>query len=185
MTAQRPEVVYLSNCRYALCGVNGIGLFDPREEGFDPVALSSACWRGFVSTYRVRRGVLYLDCVGIGLDPESWETGSSAPELFGAKASKDDDRGFAVFEDLEHEVGFTGGLLLGRGFIEELYVHMGFHPAYKFRDVVELRFEDGQLVERLDRSEQMEALRNERGRGEWDGSKSLPEWIDDCFRLDY
>ena len=177
--------MYLGNRRYNLCGVNGEGLFDPRDEGFEPVAPHTACWRGFVSTYRVKRGVLFLDTAGIGVERELLEHGVPGPELFGVKASKDGDGGFAVFENLEHEVGFSCGLLLGRGFIEELYVHMGFHPAYKFRDVVELKFEDGKLVDRLDRSVEMEALRNEMGRGEWDGSKSLPEWIDDCFRLDY
>jgi hypothetical protein len=62
-------------------------------------------------------------------------------------------RGFDVeWRDLDHPVPFSGGLLVGDGFIEDLYVHMGFHPAWKFTHVRELIFDAGQLKElrRLD-----------------------------------
>lgn len=52
-------------------------------------------------------------------------------------------------------IPFSSGLLLGDGFIRELYVHMGFHPAWKFERVVELIFEGGQLTRSHDRSEQL------------------------------
>lgn len=46
------------------------------------------------------------------------------------------------------DVPLSGGLLLGEGFIQELYVHMGFHPAWKYLHVIELIFEGGQLHKR-------------------------------------
>ena len=44
---------------------------------------------------------------------------------------------------------------LADGFIQNLYVHMGFHPAWKYREVHELLFEDGRLLHAQDRSAAM------------------------------
>lgn len=56
-------------------------------------------------------------------------------------------------------------MLLGRGFIRELYVHMGFDPAWKYEEVHELLFREGALTEAADRSAGMAALR-EKMRGD-------------------
>ncbi len=58
---------------------------------------------------------------------------------------------------------FTGGLLLADGFIQQLYVHMGFHPAWEFESVVELLIESGNVVAALDRSAAMKELRDRLG----------------------
>jgi hypothetical protein len=52
-------------------------------------------------------------------------------------------------------------LLLARGFIDNLYVHMGFHSAWKYEAVVELVFDTGVLTGEFDRSRQMAELRRE------------------------
>ena len=54
---------------------------------------------------------------------------------------------------------YTGGLLIADGFIQDLYVHMGFHPAWKYTNVVELVFETGVLQNEFDRSERMAEIR--------------------------
>jgi hypothetical protein len=41
------------------------------------------------------------------------------------------------------------------GFIAELYVHMGHHPAWKYTQVLELIFDDGCVAALNDRSELM------------------------------
>jgi hypothetical protein len=52
-------------------------------------------------------------------------------------------------------VPFSGGLLLGQGFIRTTYVHMGFHPAWKFEKVAELLLEHGGVTSTLDRSAEL------------------------------
>jgi len=87
-------------------------------------------------------------------------------------------------------VPFSGGLLLGHDFIQELYVHMGFHPAWKFRQVHEVLFENGQVVKAADRSAEMAEFRamvanrpleptNVENRVE------IERWVERCFSLDY
>jgi hypothetical protein len=79
-------------------------------------------------------------------------------------------------------------LLIADDFIQSLYVHMGFHPAWKYRTVLELAFEGGQEVAVHDMSAQMEALRNEHAgvplRPEAGDSK-LDDWINQSFLRDH
>ena len=68
---------------------------------------------------------MLLDSLAVCLD-------DPAPVLFGVSAQRDNGSYAifdAVYERIGHEIGYTGGLLLADGFIQELYVHMGFHPA--------------------------------------------------------
>ena len=120
------------------------------------LASCSACWRGFVCSYLVEGPRLLLDSLEMSLD-------GPAPKLFGVrpKPLKGDFTIFdAVYEGLGHRVPFSGGLLLADDFIDELYVHMGFHPAWKYREVHELVFLDGDLVLEADRSEQIAEFRD-------------------------
>jgi len=180
MAAQIPETVILDGRPYDLCGVKGENLlFDPRNHGVTPISLTSDCWRGYMSTYLVVDGTLYLDEIEIGLDPRD-PTGRDhllLSELFGnLKMNGSSTPGH--YENLEYPITFTGGLLLGRGFINETYVHMGFHPAYGFRHVVELALNEGQVVSGVDRSREMEEVRKKMAYGDWNDTHSLPRWVE-------
>ena len=65
------------------------------------------------------------------------------------------------YKGLKYHLEYTGGLLLADGFIAALYVHMGFHPAWKYRHVLELIFANGVLKQEFDRSERMAELRQQ------------------------
>jgi hypothetical protein len=82
-------------------------------------------------------------------------------------------------------------MLIAADFIQELYVHMGFHPAWKYRSVFEMIFSEGHLTEWHDVSEQIAAIRDrmQDRPGGPDGSphsrQEIDEWIAGTFRLDY
>lgn len=159
MTAQISDSVRYRGKKYSIAGRNGGDLFDPADHGLKPVGRCTACWRGFVSAYAVDDGRLLLDTLSIYLN-------EPAPPLFGVPPRPDQGkfrRFDAIYEGLAHRVPYTGGLLLAARFIEELYVHMGFHPAWKYREVHELVFRDGALVQESDRSTQMAEFRGELG----------------------
>jgi hypothetical protein len=150
MTAQFSDPIEYRGQSYSIAGRNGTGLFEPTEYGMKPVGRCSACWHGFVCTYIVAGQRLLLDQLAICLD-------QSAPTLFGVEPRPDEGkiRLFdVVYEALRHPVPYSGGLLLARGFIDELYVHMGFHPAWKYREVHEVVFHNGEVVHETDRAEQ-------------------------------
>jgi hypothetical protein len=152
------------------------------------VALHTACWRGYICHYGVRSGHLQLLHLTVGMEsPFAPEAGAGpAPPVFGSEPATDE--GAATYRPTNAVVPFTGGLLLGDGFIEELYVHMGFHPAWKFERVVELIFEDGRLVRSHDRSAQLAEIRHRIQAGEMgdpDRPGELLAWIPRTFELDY
>jgi len=165
----------------SLAGVKGEGLFDPTDHGLKPVMISTACWRGFVCTYEVVEVRLRLRDLEIGLDDDQVELCGRRPqrERFGGQR----------FTELAHPVPFTGGLLLADGFIQELYVHMGFHPAWKFEVVHELIFADGELTSAADRSREIAQLRQEiahRSLGPEGGDRqTIQAWVERTFQRDY
>ena len=178
VTAQASDSVTYAGSVYQLAGVTGEGLFDPFAHGLDLVATTTANWRGYVAHYAVvgDRFVLEgLTDVGIrgAIDEDAMR--ELAPDLAGAAATW---KPGVVYEDIDLPIAFTGRLLLGRGFLRDLYVHMGFHPAWKFEHVWELVLADGMVQEAQDISEQAAQARREileGAREDPDGPPAAPD----------
>lgn len=186
MTAQIPDRVIDGDTIFDICGVKGVGLFDPYALGLDPMSVNTACHRGYACTYTVEEKTLFLDGIEIGFDRERLDGGEPdpPPPLYGVTPELEGQIGY-VYTGIHQPMPYSGGLMLGKDFIVELYVHMGFQPAHKFRKVIELLLVDGRVVNSIDRSREMADVRIRRGRAEWDGSNGLDEWITHSFSLTY
>lgn len=193
MTAQLSDTLRYRNHDFSLAGVKGSGLFDPRQHGLEPRMKSTDCRRGFICTYDVSEGRLFLETLCIGLDAAEEQevmAGGGKP-LFGKRPGYGDPRHDGVlYEDLHAPVPYSGGLLVADGFIRELYVHMGFHPAWKYLEVHELLFHEGRLVESFDCSEAMARVRERMSEsplkpGTSASQSEIEQWIEKSFRLDY
>ncbi|MFP2925949.1 hypothetical protein ACLESO_12170 [Pyxidicoccus sp. 3LG] len=194
MTAQVSDSLRYRDRTFSLVGVKGSELFDPSAHGLKPGgSIDSACWRGFVCTYGVSDGGLFLEKLGIELPQEQKQAvkdGKGHP-LFGklpTYARRLTRR--VLYENLHEPMPFSGGMLLATDFIEQLYVHMGFHPAWKFKEVHELLFEEGRLVEEIDGSEAMARARERIAASGLEplkpaGMREVDTWIEKTFRLDY
>jgi hypothetical protein len=210
MTAQISDTFLYRKKPHALGGINGSGLFDPTQHGVEvAVDCCTACYRGFYCTYEVADSSLFLTQVNLFLSPDDEATAAhgEGPKLFGKVPRRYTIRGHFtnpatgevktslespdfVVDGFRELVPFTGGLLLGDGFIWEMHVHMGFAPAYKFRVVYELVFDAGRLTAEHDRSAQMaefremllaRSLRPDSTASEAD----ILQWIKRCFSLEY
>ncbi|MGQ0826324.1 MAG: hypothetical protein ACT4OX_15050 [Actinomycetota bacterium] len=191
MTAQIHDLVGYGDEMYQLVGVNGTGLFEPGDHGLEPVALHTACWRGFICTYVIADQQLLLHGLRIGFKQQS--SGGlvdNAPTLFDVRPAFDQHEHIARYEGLDAPVAFTGSLLLACEFLRDLYVHMGFHPAWKYERTLEVIFDSGAAQAVHDRSAQMARVRAEvlsgarpspDGSWEHDGA----DWISRTFQLDY
>jgi hypothetical protein len=163
-----PDHVVLRERTYAIAGVDGEGLFDPSEAGLSPVPSCTACQRGYVCRYAVRDDQLVLDGLKISLVHlvEGELEPRRGPRIHGVEP-KTPGEGHVLFnnvyEGLALPIPFTGAMLVGDDFVQELYRHMGFHPAWKYRTVLELSFEEGHLVVERDVSEKMAAVRRAKG----------------------
>lgn len=195
MTAQTPDRFRLDDHTYVIVGVHNrkyariFGaradiLFTPEYLDLTPVATASNCWRGYVCQYAIRDNALVLRELNIGL----MEPG---PEINGVRPTVPHEGSRVnIYQNLDLPIKFTGGILIGDKFIQELYVHMGFHPAWKFETVIELIFAEGELIERRDVSDGMRVLRTRllekpMQPGGSAGEEEIKAWIESTFSLDY
>jgi hypothetical protein len=200
MTAQIHDTILIDDKGFSIVGVNGSELFTPQSIGITPVAVMSACWRGYVCQYKINDGQLILDELqlsfgtheGIGKERKFIRQTSPAINSVSPNPPTGKFPAFSnVYEKLNLEVRFTGGILAGDGFIQKLYVHMGFHPAWKYQNVLEIIFENGKAQEIRDVSKDIEQIRNKMSEQplEPDFLKSSKQereaWIEKTFRLNY
>jgi hypothetical protein len=94
-----------------------------------------------------------------------------------------------IYENIGLKTKFTGRILIGRDFVEDMYVHMGFQSAESYRDVLELEMENGNIVNVVNLVEVMEQRRLQ-GRCKPTDPSSMEEsdlhsWIEDRFSQNY
>ena len=164
MTAQIDDIFRYHGDDYSLAGISESELFDPLSLGMQPVGVCSACWRGFYVVYAVVDGHLVVAELHVCLLGESGDSSDrlAGPVINGVTPSPDQDEDDWFnnhYTGLNERLNYTGGVLIARGFIEDLYVHMGFQAPWKYQNVVELIFDSGAMTQQFDRSEQMAAIR--------------------------
>jgi hypothetical protein len=184
MTAQISDSFLFREQRLSLVGVDGGNLFHPAVYGMQPLPRITSCWRGFVCTYKTLDNKLVLDTLQINLGQEGPLIGHLRP-VFSTAGTFDN-----IYHDLDLHIDFTGGMLVANGFIQALYVHMGFHPAWKYETVHELVFSRGSLLETKDVSRQMAELRDRMTRqplqpGTDVSRQELADWISSTFQRIY
>jgi hypothetical protein len=189
MTAQISDRLDYLGRTFAISAVKGTGLFEPEQHGLRTVMMSTACWRGWHAHYAVEGEKLIVRDLFLNLHPDDLaKTGGKHPPLFGV-APRDDHFMGHVYEGVNVPVAYSGGILIGDGFIRELYVHMGFHPCWKYREVHELIFEDGRLLVGRDCSllvaQLRQRLEKEAGGPKMPDRDSVERWVKECFSLAY
>ena len=184
MTAQIPDSFLLRDNKYSIVGMNGTGLFHPVEYDLQPLPRITSCWRGFVTMYKILSNKLFLDTLQINLDHEGPVINNVRP-VFSTQGMFNN-----LYNNLKLSVNFTGGLLIAAGFIQKLYVHMGFHPAWKYETVYELSFSEGDVLKTQDVSKEMAELRAKMTRkplqpGADASTEEVDAWIASTFKRDY
>lgn len=197
MTAQFPDEFLLEGQAYTLAGINGGPLFEPQTVGLNPLPTCTACWRGYVCIYsldhdqfiltelQVAHGKLVTGSRPFELRPGPIINGVAPQPHPGSNSVFNN-----LYQNLNLPIPFDGGLLLADGFIRELYVHMGFHPAWKYRTVIELIFETGRLNEQRNVSDEVALLREKMTSQPMEpGTKAdrsdIEAWVEATFRRNY
>jgi hypothetical protein len=185
MTSQFHDVVHHRGQDYYLADVCGSGLFDPRSHGIERPKWNqcTACDRAYVSFYAVQSRRLLLDQLAILADHATLP-----PKLFGIEP-RPDPRGWLDlrYDDLKHPVRFTGGMVLGHDLIDSIATLWPF-DGWRWRAVRELEFEQGELIDERDRSEELDSLRRKHegvSLLSWLRRHQTPAWIDRYIHPDY
>lgn len=194
MTAQAADSALFKGRQFLVCGANGPALLEPERFGLKPEMPSTACYRGWMAEFSIEHQILLADLYvfhDAGLPAKNKRP--NGPIINGV--SPEDPKsplGFnCVYRGLNLPLPFTGGLLLGTGLVRGLLVNMGFHAFWKFEEVHELVFRQGQLVSAADKSELARTVRERNlvegflGRPDLDRSKEVADWIESSFSLRY
>ena len=155
MTAQISDNFLLDQTEYVLAGISGKELFSPQAFGLTPVASCTACWRGYQAVFTILKEQLHLHTLSLNVKDDN-----ELPALGNATAERIDSHFLTWrYEQADVAMDYTGGLLLGQDLIRKLSVHMGFQKVWKYERVVELIFENGRLIRRLDQSAKIAEIR--------------------------
>jgi hypothetical protein len=166
MTAQINDRFRYRKHEYSVAGISEGELFDPSLLDLEPVGTCTACWRGYQAVFGILEARLVLDTLHVNLIRR--HEGNTAYEwvqgpVINGIAPAPPEEGLSFFNNhyagLNYHLEYSGGLLLADGFIKSLYVHMGFHPAWKYKTVIELVFDAGVLKQECDRSDRMAEIR--------------------------
>jgi len=192
VTAQIPDRLDYEGHEFSIVGIKGEGLAHPLDFGMQPTTIHTGCYRGYYSTYSCVNGKLKLISLTLRTADGTYiAIHDVRPEL--DRITNRDGKEVtanATYSGLEIDVAFSGGLLVARDFIQEMYVHMGFQKPYAYERVIEMMFRNGQLVGQIDHSDRMAFIRQEVISGEERKPGSfnrdeMKDWIEWTFSLDY
>ncbi|MBZ0284800.1 MAG: hypothetical protein K8L97_28950 [Anaerolineae bacterium] len=186
MTAQITDQVFYEDDRYSITGIKGGELPTPFDFGMVPTMMSTACYRGFYNEYTVMEGKLLLTKMTVRVMDNQYKPIQNVP-------GTEDKWSGRVYSGLNLNTAFTGNLLLGTGFINTMYVHMGFQKATSYEKVVHLILDNGEVKAAVDYSEKMAQLREQmrqrqetaRLSGQKNDETTIKNWIGQMFSLDY
>lgn len=162
LTIQINDTFQHEGRKYAVACISEGTLFNPAILDLQPFAASTACYRGYQAVFGLIGKRLVLDALQVNLLQQGTSHRREGPTINGVKPTGSRYE-YDLFNNNYYGIGFpleySGGVLLGDGFIRNWFVHMGLHPALKYERVVELIFESGILKREFDRSEQMAEVR--------------------------
>jgi hypothetical protein len=184
MTAQINDSFLFQDQKFSIVGVSDENLFHPAEYGKQPLPRITSCWRGYVATYAILDDKLVLSMLQVNLGREGPPVHNVRP-AFSTQGTFDN-----IYRNIDLPVDFSGGMLVANGFIQSLYVHMGFHPAWKYETVLDLIFSQGTLLETRDVSRQMAEMREKMTQqplqpGREAPRQKLEDWIVSTFKRIY
>jgi hypothetical protein len=168
---------------FALVGINGEGLYMPADFGMKTTMATTACWRGYQMFYDCVDGELILDAM--------FANPTELIPVNGIEPQKPENSFMFeyVYENIGLKTKFSGTILLGKDFIQEMYVHMGFQSPESYMTVIELEIKNGDILRESELSAKMAERRNT-GRNKPTQPDSFDDdevrdWIEERFSQDY
>ena len=188
MTAQVSDTLIFEGTEFSIAAIEKKWPFKPQDHGFEPVGMSTACWRGYYCVYNVNQGGLVLERLNLGCGenkPPNWKgIQPRRGEFFKYNNMWE-------YINVSLPIGYSGGIIIGYDFIRDFYVHMGFHRPHCYRLVKELIFDDGRLVKNIDHSEKMGQTRQMIESASKSSSedtrtrKEIEQFVEDAFSMSY
>ena len=183
MTGQVPDTIIYNESSYSIVGLKGEGLPSPYDFNLKPASPNTANWRGFVMTYIIVGEHLQLLEMKVTVE----DTKEKPPKINDVKPKlMKEGLIHLTYKNLKLKTSFTGNILIAKDFIDSMYVHMGFQSPLSFEKVIELEFEDGNLLNVRDLTKKMKEWRDKDiSDGKLKPTYDPQAWIARTFSLDY
>lgn len=156
MSAQLPDRFIFEGKEYDVISSAPPKFFDPSQWGLQPVPPHESCLRGTIATFMMKEESLYLK------DLRYWTRQVPPSRLAEGHGLKDPHLTACpeyFYEGINAPIPWSGEIVLGRVFLWPLLLPRGFQPAWKYKEVVRLLFEEGNLRAFGDVSKKIARLR--------------------------
>lgn len=160
MTAQIGDKFTFHGSDYSIVAISTPIQFNPVQFGITPLSACTACWAGYWCEYDISEEGIVLKNLYINSRDNNY------PAINGVEAEEDEREKFQymghhLYKNIGIRMKYTGKILVGKDFLREYYIHMGYQRAWAYQALVEFIFEDGNLIETVDHSNMAEKLREE------------------------
>lgn len=204
MTAQIGDIYKYRKNKFTIVALSNAIQFNPKDYGLEPHASSTACWRGYWCEYNITDDGLFLQNLylfnsegnypplnGIEVSPQEFKEYDcyNFKKKKSEKVTRPLHMGHRIYKNVNMPVPYTGKILLGDGFLQEYYIHMGFQRGWAYQKLIELIFEEGILLECNDLSHiakaQRENIKNQGKDTRYPDDSNIPKFVNESFSLDY
>ena len=160
MTAQIGDKFTFHGSDYSIVAISTPIQFNPVQFGITPLSACTACWAGYWCEYDISEEGIVLKNLYINSRDNNY------PAINGVEAEEDEREKFQymghhLYKNIGIRMKYTGKILVGKDFLREYYIHMGYQREWAYQTLVEFIFEDGNLIETVDHSNMAEKLREE------------------------
>lgn len=165
MTAQMFDIVFFEGEDYKLSNSTNEIPFEIESFNIEPVRTSTSCLRGFRRTFAVENKRLLIKQLDVN-DKKIRGLGLSEyrPNIIYGKSPKinhppDVDTLFEMtYQELNHEIDFTGSMLVGKTLYSGLLDHID-STRWEQKEVYELTFINGVLISSTDMAYSLNEIR--------------------------
>ena len=187
MTAQVGDKFFMKGKNYSIVAMTTPLEFHPSKLGITPQYVTTACWAGFWCVYNVTEEGIFLKDLYVNSKDDNY------PKIEGIDAIEEEPNSYSymghhLYKNLNMKIDYTGKILVGRNFINEYYIHMGYQRPWAYEVLIELVFENGKLIEKNDESNTAEELRKQLKNEESllkKGEENISKFVNNSFSLDY
>lgn len=160
MTAQIGDKFTFRGSDYSIVAISTPIQFNPVNFGIIPMSIGTACWAGYWCEYDISEKGIILKNLYINAKDDNY------PAINGVEAMGDEEgefkyMGHHLYKDVQIPMKYTGKILVGKDFLREYYIHMGYQRAWAYQTLMEFIFEEGVLLDTVDHSQMAEKLREE------------------------
>ena len=157
MSAQVNDSFVFDNISYNISAVEfPKTFFNILSLGIKPVSFETSCKRGYVAGFSINNEKLVLNSLFTNnsstIQNEAPLINGKLPNINIPEGYKDTTCREFFYKDINLILNYTGSILITKDFIYDMYVHQGFQSLINYNVVIQLTFNDGQLISSKDLS---------------------------------